>query len=184
MGKLNENEKEQISRVEKTLRMKLTKQQIIGILGRNPYEKQKVGRPITKTKVKRIQTIDYEKRKQRQQRKEAFENDKKSLHLKKLFAEKIPRKKKVESEVDIEIKHLFESDQEWEIDFVGEEISINYPSATWKHYKIRFAENQKSPMVIKKAILDMIRLSITKDVEQSSLGSKIPGVEISHSNKI
>src|SRR5271156_388162 len=113
MGKLNENEKAQISRVEKTLGMKLTKQQIIGILDRNPYEKQKVGRPITKTKVKRIKTIDYEKRKQRQQRKEAFEKDsKESLHLKNLFdnyekrKQRQQRKEAFEQEQEIEIKHL------------------------------------------------------------------------------
>src|SRR3977135_2900853 len=93
MGKLTASEKDQISRVEKTLGMKLTKQQIIGILGRNPFEKKSVGRPIAKTKVKRMQV--EEKRQQRALRKEAAEKGNlEPLHLKKLFAERIHRRQK------------------------------------------------------------------------------------------
>ena len=85
MGKLTKDEKALIARTEKTLGMKLSKKQIIGILGRDPYVKNKVGRPLAQKKVKGTQTEIKEKQRQRKQKRENKKDV--PMNLQRLFAE-------------------------------------------------------------------------------------------------
>src|SRR6266853_3218629 len=171
MGKLTEDEKALIARTEKTFRKKLTKEEIIGILGRNPYAKQKVGRPLAQKKVKGTQTEIEEKQRQRKQKRENKKDV--PLNLQRLFAEgdslvRRERRRRREANQKNEpepedIAVLHGTFREWEIDLIDVRMSERYPTSEWRNYRIRIAEGHMSPEVIRLAILDMIRLASTRN---------------------
>src|SRR3977135_2530034 len=103
MGRLTKDEQGQINRTQDAIGTKLTREQIVKILGRNPFEKKPPGRPLATKKVKATQT-----------------NDVKTMYLKKLFAEKVPKKKVTLEEVEPEdLQELFR-DKLWFINLVAE----------------------------------------------------------------
>src|SRR5271167_1766973 len=88
MHKLTLNEQTQIKNTEKVLGIKLTKEQIIGILGRNPYVKKTLIKPKKHVSSEEIMTRKLQGeyiRKLRTERRQV--NRESPLHLHRLFAE-------------------------------------------------------------------------------------------------
>src|SRR5271156_5195463 len=88
MGKLTLNEQTQIKRTEKALGIKLTKEQIIGILGRNPFIKKTLHKPkkhISSEEVMIKKLKGENIRKLRTERTQV--NRETPLHLHRLFAD-------------------------------------------------------------------------------------------------
>ena len=128
MGRLTKDEQDQINRTQDAVGFKLSREQIVKILGRNPFDR-KPGRPLAVKKVKATQTKDVE-----------------PLYLNRLFAEK--KKRVIPKEVLPEdLEELFR-DKLWVINLVAERNSPRFPSETWRHYFINIAQDKMTPDVI------------------------------------
>ena len=166
MGRVTKDEQAQIERIQDATGIKLTREQIVKILNRNPFEKKPPGRPISKRKNRGTQTTNSSRRFLQESRREAV---------------KAERRNKTETEPE-PLHRLFGEFREWEVDLVNERNSPRYPNTTVRSYRIRIPEGQiVSPSVVNSAILGMIKEAIARSGPE---GNPEGNREILHSNRI